>query len=106
MIGPSGAVLINQGARFAGCMKYIPGLTDIDWVCLSESNKAVTDIQNATCTMSEVCGFGGFSSPQEANQAFRFVLPIFLHAGVVHLLLNGLAQVFSSAMVGGPFWRC
>jgi len=27
--GPSGAVLINQGARFAGCMKFIEGVRSL-----------------------------------------------------------------------------
>ena len=47
-------------------------------------------------TMSDICGFGGFPAT-EPNQSFRFVLPIFLHAGVLHLLLNLLAQCISSA---------
>ncbi|KAK4056298.1 hypothetical protein OIO90_002742 [Microbotryomycetes sp. JL221] len=99
MIGPSGAVLINLGARFAGCMKFIQGVTDIDWVCLKDSNKASSDIPSGLCTMSEICGFGGFTTPQDANQSFRFFVPIFLHAGVVHLLVNVLAQCFSSALI-------
>lgn len=49
--------------------------------------------------MSAICGFGGFDTPADANQSFRFVLPIFLHAGIVHLLLNVLAQCFSSSIV-------
>lgn len=65
--------------------------------------------------MSDICGFGGFP-PSSPNQSFRFVLPIFLHAGayhlpllptvtestslgVLHLLLNLLAQVISSAQI-------
>ncbi|KAK4049424.1 hypothetical protein OIV83_004157 [Microbotryomycetes sp. JL201] len=50
-------------------------------------------------TMSDICGFGGFATPQDAKQSFRFFVPIFLHAGVVHLLVNMLVQCFSSAMV-------
>ncbi|KAM0792842.1 hypothetical protein ACM66B_002608 [Microbotryomycetes sp. NB124-2] len=99
MIGPSGAVLINLGARFAGCMKNVPNVTDISWVCLKDSNKASDAIPDTLCTMSDVCGFGGFDTPQDANQSFRFFVPTFLHAGVVHLLVNVLVQCFSSAMV-------
>jgi membrane associated rhomboid family serine protease len=53
--------------------------------------------------MSDVCGFGGFNSqtdgPGGPDQSFRFFVPIFLHAGVVHLLFNMLAQCTSSALV-------
>ncbi|GAA5910983.1 hypothetical protein JCM8208_003948 [Rhodotorula glutinis] len=102
MIGPSGAVLINLGARFAGCMKYISNVTDISWTCLKDTNKATLSSADPTCTMSEICGFGGFDivdGPGGPDQSFRFFVPIFLHAGVVHFLLNMLAQCTSSAQV-------
>ncbi|GAA6035058.1 hypothetical protein JCM8097_002165 [Rhodosporidiobolus ruineniae] len=102
MIGPSGAVLINTGARFAGCMKYVSNVTDLSWTCLEASNKATLSSSDTSCTMSDICGFGGFEIKDGAggpNQAFRFFVPIFLHVGVVHLILNMLAQCFSSAMV-------
>ncbi|KAL8279240.1 hypothetical protein RQP46_008277 [Phenoliferia psychrophenolica] len=98
MIGPSGAVLINLGARFAGCMKYIANVTDIDWVCLADTNKATISSSEATCTMSQICGFGGFTD-NKPDQSFRFFVPIFLHAGIVHIILNLLAQLVSSAQV-------
>jgi membrane associated rhomboid family serine protease len=72
------------------------------------------------CTLEEVCGFGGFHG-QNPNQTFRFVnllewcnctassifhlligsfiTPIFLHAGIIHLLLNMLAQMILSAQI-------
>ncbi|ORY90853.1 hypothetical protein BCR35DRAFT_274877 [Leucosporidium creatinivorum] len=99
MIGPSGAVLINTGARFAACQKYVANVSDIDWICLKDTNKASVATQDGLCTISDICGFGGFATPEDADQSFRFVLPIFLHAGIVHLLLNVLAQCFSSAQV-------
>ncbi|GAA5924938.1 rhomboid family protein [Sporobolomyces koalae] len=110
MIGPSGAVLINQGARFAGCMKYIQGVTDIQWTCLNQTNSATLSSADPTCTMSEICGFGGFdikSGLGGPNQSFRFFVPIFLHAGVLHLLVNMAVQCFGSPaqierMMGTP----
>ncbi|GAA6059626.1 hypothetical protein JCM10212_004129 [Sporobolomyces blumeae] len=102
MIGPSGAVLINVGARFAGCQKFVENVTDIQWTCLADSNKATLSSSDPTCTMSDICGFGGFKITDGAggpNQSFRFFVPIFLHAGVVHLLLNMVAQCFSSAQI-------
>ncbi|GAA6012588.1 hypothetical protein JCM10207_009049 [Rhodosporidiobolus poonsookiae] len=100
MIGPSSEVLINLGARFAGCMKFIDDVTDLQWTCLKDTNSDTTSA--TTCTMSEVCGFGDFQITDGTggpNQSFRFFTPIFLHVGVVHFLLNMLAQCFSSAMV-------
>ncbi|SGY68592.1 BQ5605_C004g02901 [Microbotryum silenes-dioicae] len=99
MVGPSGPVLINTGARFAGCQKYIANVTDIDWICLKDSNKPATATFETMCTMSQICGFDGFATPQQADQTFRFVVPIFLHAGIVHLVVNLLAQLFSSSIV-------
>ncbi|GAA5990644.1 hypothetical protein JCM10908_003168 [Rhodotorula pacifica] len=103
MIGPSAEVLINQGARFAGCMKYIPDVTNIAWTCPNATNSNTVSSSLTTCTMSDVCGFGGFDSqtdgPGGPNQSFRFFVPIFLHAGIVHLLFNMVAQCTSSALV-------
>ncbi|KAM0751820.1 rhomboid-domain-containing protein [Meredithblackwellia eburnea MCA 4105] len=98
MIGPSGSVLIDLGARFAGCMKFVTGVSDIDWVCLANSNSATITASEATCTMSDICGFGGFPTASP-NQSFRFFVPIFLHAGIVHIILNLLAQCVSAAQV-------
>ncbi|GAA5984829.1 hypothetical protein JCM5350_004251 [Sporobolomyces pararoseus] len=110
MIGPSGAVLINQGARFAGCMKFIEGVTDIQWTCLNQTNSATLSSTDPTCTMSEICGFGGFKITDGAggpDQSFRFFVPIFLHAGILHLLVNMAVQCFGSTaqverMMGTP----
>ncbi|KAI5479790.1 hypothetical protein MNV49_002602 [Pseudohyphozyma bogoriensis] len=100
MIGPSGSVLINMGARFAGCIKFISNVSDIDWVCLPYTNLASSSVtsQDATCSMSDICGFGGFPT-ESPNQSFRFFVPIFLHAGIVHLALNMIALLVSSAQV-------
>jgi membrane associated rhomboid family serine protease len=49
--------------------------------------------------MSEICGFGGFNITDGAggpNQSFRFFVPIFLHAGIVHLIFNMAVQCFGS----------
>ena len=41
-----------------------------------------------------MCGMGGFpGTPKAPNQFWRFITPIFLHTGVVHLLLNLTMQL-------------
>lgn len=47
--------------------------------------------------MSTICGFGGFPT-NEPNQSFRFVVPIFLHAGIVRPPL--LLYPFMNALTG------
>ncbi|KAJ9086417.1 hypothetical protein DSO57_1004475 [Entomophthora muscae] len=72
------------------------------------------------CNIEQLCGLGGFKSGVP-DQWFRFITPMFLHGGVLHLLLNVLtllvlgvqlektygpiriAFVYLSAGVGGFF---
>lgn len=107
MIGPSTYVLINMGALFVPCMHNVPGIQDytqpIQWPC---PNTTTTDANSPTnqCTLSELCGFGGIPEPfynstatieqkPEPNQWFRLILPIFMHAGLVHIGFNMLLQI-------------
>jgi membrane associated rhomboid family serine protease len=99
MIGPSPYVLINMGARYVPCMREYPapdGLTvaQINMPC---PNTTTTDLP--TCSLADLCGFGlnltpkaGGSQPQP-NQWFRFIFPIFLHGGIVHIGFNLLLQL-------------
>lgn len=74
-------------------------VTDIQWTCLNQTNSATLSSSDPTCTMSEICGFGGFEivdGPGGPDQTFRFFVPIFLHAGILHLLVNMAVQCFGS----------
>jgi membrane associated rhomboid family serine protease len=103
MIGPSTQVLINMGARYVPCMHNVTVVQDpvnpiLYWPC---PNTTTSDSQNPSnhCTLSDLCGFGGVPNPgvpnggAEPNQWFRFILPIFLHAGLVHIAFNMLLQL-------------
>ncbi|KAF8846303.1 rhomboid-domain-containing protein [Paxillus ammoniavirescens] len=95
MLGPSGSALINLGARFPPCMKSVQGLPSSTLMpCLNDT----ANPPDILCTIEEVCGFGGFhgSTP---DQWFRFITPIFLHAGFIHILLNMFAQLTLSAQI-------
>lgn len=100
MIGPSPYVLINMGARYVSCMRNEAGVQDnkeaIAWPCPNQTDN------NPTCTLSQLCGFGGVPNPKVGgslsdkpapNQWFRFITPIFLHGGIIHIGGNLLLQV-------------
>lgn len=103
MIGPSPSVLINMGSRYVPCMHDIPGIQDstipIQWPCPNTTSSDVNDPSNS-CSLSELCGFGGVPNPgapnpsgAQPNQWFRFILPMFLHAGIIHIGFNMLLQL-------------
>ncbi|KZV77506.1 rhomboid-domain-containing protein [Peniophora sp. CONT] len=96
MLGPSSSALINVGARFPPCMK------DVTTVPISTQFPCMNDTANPPdriCTFESLCGFGGIPATETPNQWWRFITPIFLHAGFVHILLNLLAQLTAGAQV-------
>ena len=104
MIGPSPYVLINMGARYQPCMHNMHNVQDrasgnISWPCPWATSRSGSD---ASCTLSQLCGFGGVPEPHAGgslsdspypNQWYRFIIPIFLHAGVIHIGFNMLLQM-------------
>ncbi|KAL3478681.1 DHHC zinc finger membrane protein [Aspergillus californicus] len=104
MIGPSAYVQINMGARYTPCMKNVPGVQNatqvVNFPC---PNSTTTD---SDCTLSELCGINGVPNPvpngslddkPEPNQWFRFIIPMFLHSGFVHIGFNLLVQMTMGA---------
>ncbi len=100
MIGPSPYVLINMGARYVPCMRNTKGIQDsaveVLWPCPN------TTTADASCSLSDLCGFSGVPNPRPRgslddtpapHQWFRFIVPIFLHAGLVHITFNMLLQI-------------
>jgi membrane associated rhomboid family serine protease len=111
MIGPSPYILINMGARFVPCMHNVDGIQNADraekgplpWPC-PWTTTLNDSLPENRCTLSELCGFGGVPEPayrlgtplntQPApNQWFRFIIPIFMHAGLIHIGFNMLLQL-------------
>jgi membrane associated rhomboid family serine protease len=95
MLGPSSSALINLGARFPPCMKNVQDIpATLQMGCMNNT----ANPPDSLCTIEQLCGFGGFKGA-EPNQWFRFITPIFLHAGLIHFLLNMLAQLSLSAQI-------
>ncbi|OSS52010.1 hypothetical protein B5807_03278 [Epicoccum nigrum] len=103
MIGPSPYVLINMGARFTPCMHNIKKVIEADvtsWPC---PNTTSLDSGSLTCSLDELCGLGGVPDQSgvtdfkdrshEPDQWYRFIIPMFLHAGLIHIGFNMLLQL-------------
>lgn len=104
MIGPSPYVLINMGARYVPCMRGInvtlPGgtvTTVADPLVSMQCPNTTTN--DANCHLAELCGFGlslpltSAGKQSQPNQWYRFITPIFLHGGLVHIGFNMLLQL-------------
>jgi len=100
MIGPSTQVMINMGARYVPCMKNIDELQgatiEVGLLCPNATRN------DEYCPLSDLCGFGGVPNPvfdgdvsqdPRPNQWYRFILPLFLHAGLIHIAFNMLLQL-------------
>ncbi|KAI0846211.1 rhomboid-domain-containing protein [Daldinia vernicosa] len=108
MIGPSQQVLINMGSRFVPCMKNVNGVQNYSppgygWPCPNTTSNDPNNDSNK-CSLSELCGFDGVPNPEwdpvnglnqdpAPNQWFRFITPIFMHAGIIHIGFNLLMQL-------------
>ena len=115
MIGPSPYVLINMGARYVPCMHnstfekkpdpkakcekgFHPDLSvptvqqfsndsSMSWPC---PNSTTTDTK---CSLNQLCGFSENKKSVQPRQWFRFITPMFMHAGIVHIGFNLLLQL-------------
>ena len=87
MIGPPAEFLISFGARFAPCMRNVPGLPPTNMIpCLNHTATRETRFQrDELCSLADICGLKDATNP---NQGYRFVSAIFVHAGIVHILFN------------------
>lgn len=96
MIGPSPYVLINMGARYVPCMRATPQGLDpvVQWPCANSTSLLLTDPSNQ-CSLNELCGFGdqAYTQTSKPRQWYRFIIPMFLHAGFIHIGFNMLLQL-------------
>jgi membrane associated rhomboid family serine protease len=92
MIGPSQYVLINMGARFVPCMRVTDKAQDYDFPCPNTTSSNPNDSVNH-CKLPELCGLGAVNDGTQPPQWFRFIIPMFLHAGIIHIGFNVLLQL-------------
>ncbi|KAJ3363281.1 hypothetical protein GGF32_004548 [Allomyces javanicus] len=115
MIGPASETLIRVGARFAPCMRdstllSVPSRGNSSIGCTWPAAPLASGGVHQ-CGFLDLCGqFVSSSTPANqvtANQGFRFILPMFLHAGLVHLLMNLSVQLslVKSLEMDWGWWR-
>lgn len=109
MFGPSIQVLVQSGARYPPCMlnsTHMPPTRR--YICINATTAAAMETMPvslfdpalspnettslvttpSTCSLQDICGFGGFSNPRTPDQAFRFLTPLFVHSGLLHCAAN------------------
>ncbi|KAK0527492.1 hypothetical protein OC834_004395 [Tilletia horrida] len=98
MIGPPFEFFIAfpLGARFVPCMRNVPTTpTTMLLPCLNATTTASSSLNTGAgssdfCPIWEICGMQSATGPY---QSYRFITAMFIHAGVIHLLFNVLAQL-------------
>ena len=85
-----------MGARFVPCMRATEsGLNpDTAWPCPNATSVDIGD-PGTSCALNNLCGFGdgAYSATNPPKQWYRFILPMFLHAGIIHIGFNMLLQL-------------
>lgn len=100
MLGPLTYLLIYMGARYVPCMHQIKGITDDISIMFPCANS--TTESTFVCPLTNLCGLSGI--PQDGgkwlpNQWYRIFIPIFLHAGFLHIIFNLLLQITMGASI-------
>ncbi|KAI8882646.1 rhomboid-domain-containing protein [Backusella circina FSU 941] len=81
MLGPSSEIMIKTGARFPPCMRTIDAFPP---------NEVYEPNLNSTCDLMDICSMTGFHQEQKPDQTFRFLTPLFVHAGIIPLFINNM----------------
>jgi len=120
--GPNVGTLIHMGARYVPCMKEFSDKSKNIEISLCplgiqgsvENNGNFRYSNNETipadveiCNLSDLCGMGGIKEGEVPNQWIRFISPIFLHAGLIHIFINLIFQIRTGIQMEKDFgtWR-
>lgn len=107
-----------MGARFLPCMQRTnitelecpPGVKSSNYIpkdYYNQNGQLYQTLQRSNmCSLADICGFE-MEKGDTPNQWYRFILPIFLHSGVIHLLFNLIFQVRTGIPMEKEFgsWR-
>ncbi|OUM59421.1 hypothetical protein PIROE2DRAFT_35230, partial [Piromyces sp. E2] len=121
MLGPNYGALIHMGARFVPCMKPLDENRARNYtvnLCPKGVKGSVVNdkgyvypgsqelVKENLCNLSDICGMGGFEE-NKANQWVRFIVPIFLHCGIIHIMINLIFQIRTGIQMERDFgtWR-
>jgi hypothetical protein len=77
-----------MGARFTPCMKTGTGFENLIFECRQSYGITGSLVNGTMCVLADLCALNGGQ-----NQFYRFIVPIFLHGGVLHFLFNMSFQV-------------
>jgi len=89
------------------CPPGVKSSRTISHYTVDENNQFVKVLQSSPmCSIADICGFG-MEEGDKPNQWFRFISPIFLHAGIIHLTFNLLFQIRTGIPMEKEFgsWR-
>lgn len=96
MAGPSTLTLLQLGAKYAPCMRQEPWKANVTSVPCP-SGYTGTPGANNTCAyydaLAYTCGMGGWLGGSTPDQYWRFITPVFLHTGLIHLATTMIFQV-------------
>ena len=102
-------MLVQSGARYPPCMLNSTHMPPTHrYICINATTAAAMETMPvslfdpalpanettslvttpSTCSLQDICGFGGFSNPRTPDQAFRFLTPLFVHSGLLHCAVN------------------
>lgn len=62
-------------------------------------NLADPRLLNSSCSLSSICGMTTFHQNQVPDQTYRLLTPLFIHTGLIHLLINLAVLVILGAKV-------
>ncbi|KAI9258328.1 hypothetical protein EDC94DRAFT_167892 [Helicostylum pulchrum] len=126
MIGPAPETLIYLGGRYIPCMKRsgVYPSTENKFPCPNPlaAENPINSAKEAnffsmgpdkqpieSCHLDTLCGGKPFKNADTPDQKYRFVSTIFMHSGLIQLLLNIVAHIALGCMVEtriNPFRYC